>query len=109
MSEGRDPAIDAMLAEARRQFASTLPAKVAELVALQGRGAWDELRRAAHKLRGSTGTYGFMDLSAAVGGVEEDILEAREQRGENVPAADVQRSIAARLKEATTAAERAAQ
>jgi hypothetical protein len=50
-----------------------------------------------------------MDLSAAVGGVEEDILEAREHRGENVPAADVQRSIAARLKEATTAAARAAQ
>jgi HPt (histidine-containing phosphotransfer) domain-containing protein len=101
MSEIRDPAIVALLAEARLQFARNIPAKVADLRSLLDRGAWDELRRAAHKLRGSTGTYGFMELSAAAADVEEALLEAG-----GPPSPDVQQRIAIRVAEATAEAER---
>jgi HPt (histidine-containing phosphotransfer) domain-containing protein len=103
MSEVRDPAITALLAEARLQFARSIPAKVADLQSLLDRGAWDELRRAAHKLRGSTGTYGFAGLSAAAADVEEALLEA----GGN-PTDEVRQRIGTRVREATLEAERAA-
>jgi HPt (histidine-containing phosphotransfer) domain-containing protein len=103
MSEVRDPAIIALLAEARAQFATTLPAKIADLRSLLDRGAWDELRRAAHKLRGSTGTYGFMELSTATGDVEDALLEAG-----GVPGPEVKDRVERRVREATAEAERAA-
>jgi HPt (histidine-containing phosphotransfer) domain-containing protein len=86
MSEIRDPAIIALLAEARVQFAAGIPAKVADLQALLARGAWDELRRAAHKLRGSSGTYGFAELSAAAANIEEALIEAAGAPGPDVQA-----------------------
>jgi HPt (histidine-containing phosphotransfer) domain-containing protein len=101
MSEIRDPAIIALLAEARVQFARSIPAKVADLRSLLERGAWDDLRRAAHKLRGSTGTYGFMELSTAAADVEDALIEAG-----GVPGPDVQQRVANRVAEATLEAER---
>jgi HPt (histidine-containing phosphotransfer) domain-containing protein len=74
MSPAPDPSIDALLAAARAQFASGLPAKTANVEELVARGAWDEARRAAHRLRGSAGTYGFVDVGAAAGAVEELLL-----------------------------------
>jgi HPt (histidine-containing phosphotransfer) domain-containing protein len=71
-----DPAILALLAEARRQYATGLPARVGELEALLAAGSWDDARRAAHKLRGSSGTYGFATLSATAAGIEDALLEA---------------------------------
>jgi HPt (histidine-containing phosphotransfer) domain-containing protein len=76
MTEVRDPAIAALLAEARRHYAASLPEKVAELRALLDRQAWSEARRAAHKLRGSAGTYGFVALSDAAGAVEDLLIES---------------------------------
>jgi HPt (histidine-containing phosphotransfer) domain-containing protein len=99
MSQVRDPAIIALLAEARLQFAAGLPAKVAELQALLGRGAWDELRRAAHKLRGSTGTYGFMELSQAAAAVEEALIAAGGPPGPEVQA-QVAELVAATVQQA---------
>ena len=71
-----DPAITALLAEARANYAVGLPAKVDELESLVTRGAWDEARRAAHKLRGSSGTYGFAAVSAPAAAIEEALIDA---------------------------------
>jgi len=101
MSEIRDPAIIALLAEARVQFAASIPAKVADLQALLARGAWDDLRRAAHKLRGSTGTYGFTDLSASAANIEEALIEAG-----GAPGPEVQARVAGLVREAAEQAER---
>jgi HPt (histidine-containing phosphotransfer) domain-containing protein len=76
MSGPPDPSVEQMLAEARLQFAASLPAKAAAIEEQVARGAWDEARRAAHKLRGSAGTYGFEALGAAAGEVEEVLLAA---------------------------------
>src|SRR5271165_2383707 len=77
-----DPAISALLAEARKQFATGLPAKVGELESLLAAGSWDDARRAAHKLRGSSGTYGFAALSTAAAGIEDTLLDAGGLPGE---------------------------
>ncbi len=58
------------------QFASALPAKAAHIEGLLARGEWDEARRAAHRLRGSAGTYGFSALGAAAGEIEDLLLAA---------------------------------
>jgi HPt (histidine-containing phosphotransfer) domain-containing protein len=103
MPEVTDPAIVALLAEARRGFAASVPVKVAELQVLLDRASWDELRRAAHKLRGSTGTYGFLELSAATAEVEEALLEAG-----GPPGPEVKERVARRVKDALREAERIA-
>jgi HPt (histidine-containing phosphotransfer) domain-containing protein len=74
-----DPTVEQMLAEARAQFAASLPAKAAALEDHLTRGAWEEARRAAHKLRGSAGTYGFAVLGAAAAEVEEALVAAGSQ------------------------------
>ncbi len=76
MTEIRDPAIARLLAEARVQYVGTVPAKVTEVRTLLERQAWEDARRAAHKLRGSSGTYGFAELSVALGEIEEQLLQA---------------------------------
>jgi HPt (histidine-containing phosphotransfer) domain-containing protein len=74
MSSARDPWIDAALAAVRAQFAEALPEKAANIGALVARGAWDDARRAAHRLRGSAGTYGFVELGARAAAIEELLL-----------------------------------
>jgi HPt (histidine-containing phosphotransfer) domain-containing protein len=70
------PSIDALLAAAAVEFAEALPGKVAALEALVTGGAWQEARRAAHKLRGSASTYGHAELGASAASIEEELLEA---------------------------------
>ncbi len=103
MTDAVDPAILALLAEARMQFAASLPAKVAELEALLGRAAWDELRRAAHKLRGSAGTYGFVDVSSLASAIEEVLLAVA-----LAPGAAERDTVAAEIRQLTVAAGTAA-
>jgi HPt (histidine-containing phosphotransfer) domain-containing protein len=103
MTEVTDPAIAKLLAEARLQFAASVPAKVADLRALMERGAWEDARRAAHKLRGSTGTYGLPDLSVVLGEIEDHLIEVA-----CAPGGDLQRRLIGRAREALTLAERAA-
>lgn len=99
----RDPAIAQLLAEARAQFAAALVARVDELRELVQARAWDGARGAAHKLRGSTGTYGFAELSAACGDIEDQLLEADLQ-----PGPQACERIALRMGDAVAEAERAA-
>lgn len=103
MSGPPDPSVEQMLAEARAQFAASLPAKAAALEEHLARGAWEEARRAAHKLRGSAGTYGFAALGAAAGEVEEALLAAR-----GAPDDPTRARIGAMAREARVEAERIA-
>jgi HPt (histidine-containing phosphotransfer) domain-containing protein len=68
-----DPAISALIEAARIEFAGGLEAKAAALEALVGNGAWVDARRAAHKLRGSAGVYGFAALGEAAA-VLDDLM-----------------------------------
>jgi HPt (histidine-containing phosphotransfer) domain-containing protein len=73
---GQGPSVDELLAIARAEFAGRLPAKVAELEQLSAREAWQDLRVASHKLRGSAATYGFARLGATAATVEEVLIAA---------------------------------
>ena len=96
-----DPTVEQMLAEAKAQFASSLPAKAAALQDHLARGAWEEAKRAAHKLRGSAGTYGFVVLGVAAGEVEEALIAAGLQ-----PDAAAAARIGDKAREARAEAER---
>jgi len=76
VSEAGDPAIDALIAAARADFARGLVPKAAAIEALVGRGAWDDARRAAHKLRGSAGVYGFAAIGAAAAALDDVLCGA---------------------------------
>jgi HPt (histidine-containing phosphotransfer) domain-containing protein len=45
------------------KFIATLPARVAEMEAALGRGAQEDLRVMAHRLKGTGGTHGYPALS----------------------------------------------
>lgn len=98
-----DPTVEQMLAEARTQFAASLPAKAAALEEHLARGAWEEARRAAHKLRGSAGTYGFATLGATAAEVEEALIASGPQ-----PDAAAAARIGDKAREARVEAERIA-
>jgi HPt (histidine-containing phosphotransfer) domain-containing protein len=104
MPPALDPAVVALLEAARAEFARSLPGKAADLAALVAAGSWEEARRAAHKLRGSSGTHGFAALSAAAADVEDTLIEAKGLPGEAARA-----RIDARLAEARAEAARAAE
>jgi HPt (histidine-containing phosphotransfer) domain-containing protein len=103
MSAGDPPSIDALLAAAHRQFAGSLPAKVMAIEEHIAREAWEDARRAAHKLRGSAATYGFAALAASAAAIEEALIDAGERVG-----SDVRARIDGHLVEARAEAERAA-
>jgi HPt (histidine-containing phosphotransfer) domain-containing protein len=99
-----DDELELLLAAARAEFASRLDSKLCELQELSTRGDWAGARRAAHRLRGSAGTYGFPKIGAAAG-VMEDILidadlspndEAKSRFALAVAAARVEAEVAAR-------------
>ena len=69
---------DDVMAELRAEYAVELPAIVAALAALigragEGREAAARARAAAHRLRGTAGSYGFREVGVAAGEVEEAI------------------------------------
>ena len=102
MDAGDPSSIDALLAAAHSQFAESLPAKVATIEESLARGAWDDVRRAAHRLRGSAATYGFAALAASAAAIEDALLEAVE------PDDDVRSRVAEHLVAARAEADRAA-
>jgi HPt (histidine-containing phosphotransfer) domain-containing protein len=103
MTEVRDPSIDGLLAAARKQFATGLPARVEELRALAAGASWGALRRAAHRLRGSAATYGYPALGALAAAVEEALIAA-----DGAPSAEARDAIGHALAEAGDWAEQAA-
>jgi|SRR5579859_530210 len=107
MTGARDPAIEDLLAAVRRDFAAKLPERGAELAALVARAAWDDVRRAAHKLRGSAATYGFVDLGAHAAAIEDLLLEAADAGAAPDDAARAR--LDALVAQAVAACERASQ
>ena len=106
MTGVRDPAVEDVLAAVRRDFASRLPERGAELVACLARAAWGDLRRAAHKLRGSASTYGFADLGAHAAAIDDLLIEAADAGGPPDEAAKAR--LEALVGAAVTASDRAA-
>ena len=76
MAKAGDPAIDALIEAARIEFAQALSGKADALIAQCESGAWDEIRRAAHRLRGSAGVYGFSAIGTAAATVEDLLFQA---------------------------------
>jgi HPt (histidine-containing phosphotransfer) domain-containing protein len=102
MTEAGDPAINALIAAARTEYAQSLVAKAASLEALVSRGAWNDARRAAHKLRGSAGVHGFALLGDAAAALEDLLLEVS-----GTPAATARARIDEKLSAVRAEAERA--
>jgi HPt (histidine-containing phosphotransfer) domain-containing protein len=102
MEAGEPSSIDALLLAAHRQFAEGLPGRVAALEEHIALGAWDEARRTAHRLRGSSATYGFAALASSAAAIEEALV------GADAPGDEARACIAANLVEARAEAARAA-
>jgi HPt (histidine-containing phosphotransfer) domain-containing protein len=102
MSEARDPATLALIQAARTEYARGLAAKAADLQALVARGAWGDARRAAHRLRGSAGVYGFGALGVIAAALDELLL-----RADGAPDASASTHIHETLREIREEAERA--
>jgi HPt (histidine-containing phosphotransfer) domain-containing protein len=71
-----DPRIVAALAELREQYARELPDLIAALTAVVARlgvdpAAESDAKAQAHRLRGTSGSYGFADVSEAVARLEQ--------------------------------------
>lgn len=70
-------ALEARLAALKRKMEQGLPQRLAEFVAARARlaggdaSARDDVRRVAHKLRGTAGSYGFPELGELAGRVEQ--------------------------------------
>ena len=64
---------DPVLASVIGSFIGRLPQLTDELNSLLSSGLLDDLRRAAHKLRGAGGSYGLPQLSAAAGQLEDGL------------------------------------
>ncbi len=68
---------DDLIADYRRR----LPGRMAELEAQAARGAWRDLCRAVHKLRGSAAVYGFAEVSRVAAEIEETLIAVDEDPG----------------------------
>ena len=64
---------DPDLSEIVGMFVDEMPDRLANLLAQLESGNWEELRRAAHQLKGAAGSYGFDAISPSAARLE-DIL-----------------------------------
>lgn len=62
---------DAEMVELVQEFVQELPKRVEALQGLLRASHFDELRRAAHQLKGAAGGYGFPMISDSAGTVEQ--------------------------------------
>jgi HPt (histidine-containing phosphotransfer) domain-containing protein len=77
MTDARDSAFAALLEAERAAYAGRLTLRVAEFEKYLEAGRVDDARRAAHKLSGSAGTYGFQSLSEVAREIEETLDQGR--------------------------------
>lgn len=68
-------------------FVDEMPDRIGNLLAQLESGNWEELRRAAHQLKGAAGSYGFDDISPSAAG-----LEAALRGGD--PEEEIQKAVA---------------
>jgi HPt (histidine-containing phosphotransfer) domain-containing protein len=103
MRQAGDSSLEALLQAARAEFGRSLAEKMAELEAMIAQGEWQGARRAAHKLCGSAGIYGFGALGCAAAALEEILIAS-----ESDPDVGARANIRAKLDEMYTEANRAA-
>lgn len=68
-------------------FVSELPDRVATVEQLLGTKNWDELRRIAHQMKGTAGSYGFQPITILAARLEDGLKQTR-------PFEDIQRLAA---------------
>jgi HPt (histidine-containing phosphotransfer) domain-containing protein len=66
---------DPELADLVAEFVAELPQRVGAMERAAAGGAWEEVRRLAHQLKGAGGSYGFPAISAAAREVENATRE----------------------------------
>lgn len=64
---------DDELADLVEMFVAEMPQRISALETLAAAHDWDEVGRTAHQLKGSSGSYGFQQLTPAASRVEEAI------------------------------------
>ena len=64
---------DTTLSKLVELFVDEMPDRVQNLTTLLKQANWEELRRAAHQLKGAAGSYGFDAISPTAGVVEDKI------------------------------------
>lgn len=64
---------DSDLGELVEMFVSELPTRIQTLVEQSEAGDDDALRRSAHQLKGSAGSYGFDEITVAAGVLEHQL------------------------------------
>jgi histidine phosphotransfer protein HptB len=67
---------DPDLGELVEMFVGEMRERVAALESFLAAGDWDNLRRAAHQLKGAAGSYGFGPISPMAARVEDAIRHA---------------------------------
>lgn len=89
-------AFDPDLSDILDLFVSELPGRIAILLEQLERRQWEELRRAAHQLKGAGGSYGFPPITQWAGQLENALRQGRpeeEIRGAVEALADLCRRI----------------
>ncbi|MBN2023614.1 MAG: Hpt domain-containing protein [Pirellulales bacterium] len=71
-----DLATDPDLGELVEMFVDEMPDRVANIQNLLGAKDWEELRRAAHQLKGAAGSYGFVPIGPSAAALEESLRNA---------------------------------
>jgi signal transduction histidine kinase/DNA-binding response OmpR family regulator len=64
-------AADDDLADAATTFAGALPERASEIIRVNARAEWSEVRTLAHQLKGAAGSFGFPSITRAAARVEE--------------------------------------
>ncbi len=80
---------DPDMAEIVTMFVDEMPAKVEKLTQTFAAMQFDELRRIAHQLKGSSGGYGFSDLGKAAGSLEHCLMTHADGVATGDPVAEI--------------------
>jgi HPt (histidine-containing phosphotransfer) domain-containing protein len=70
---------DPELAEIVAMFVEEMPGRIANFLSLFDHGPTEELRRAAHQLKGAAGSYGFETITVAAARLEDAIKTSKPQ------------------------------
>ena len=76
---------DPDLGEIVDMFVDEMPDRIANLLAQFESGNWEELRRAAHQLKGAAGSYGFDTISPSAANLEDSLSDGK-------PEAEIQKA-----------------
>ncbi len=76
-----DPDLGAIV----EMFVEEIPERVDNLIRCLNRGDWEQMRRAAHQLKGAAGSYGFAPITSGAASLEDTIRQAQ-------PEADIRRA-----------------